>query len=108
MIWTGSRMTARQVVEALEGRGERSHRTIKTFLNRLVKKGAIGFVADGRSYTYFPLVSEAECIRSENESFLNRVHGGTLPGMLSSFLDARRLSQSEIRELRRILERKKE
>jgi BlaI family transcriptional regulator, penicillinase repressor len=107
-IWEGSRMTAGQVVEALAGRASWSPRTIKTLLGRLIKKGAIGFDASDRSYVYFPLITREECVRRENETFLARVHGGALPDMISSFLDAKNLSPEEIRELKRILDMKKE
>ncbi len=93
-------MTAGQVVRALFQDTPWMPRTIKTFLGRLVRKGAIGFTAAGRTYSYFPLVSEADCVRSENTSFLNRVHGGSLASLLSS------LSAKEIEELKRILDRK--
>jgi BlaI family penicillinase repressor len=107
-IWSLSPVTAGQVVDALSRTTKWKPRTIKTFLNRLVKKGAVGFRVDGRSYSYFPLVSEAECIRHENDSFLKRVHGGALKSLLSTFLDAGKLSPTEIEELRRILKSKKE
>ncbi len=107
-LWSHAPMSAGQVVKALSERSSWKPRTIKTFLSRLTKKGAVGYHESGRSYTYFPLVTEAECIRHENESFLNRVHGGALGSLLSSFLNTRKLSPAEIDELKRILNKKKE
>ncbi len=107
VLWSTSPLTAGQVVKALSAGTPWMPRTIKTFLGRLVRKGAIGFSIEGRTYCYFPLVSEADCVRSENESFLNRVHGGDLSKLLSSFMDARKLSPKEIEDLRRILDGKR-
>jgi BlaI family penicillinase repressor len=108
VLWSSSPLTAGQVVKALSQGTPWMPRTIKTFLGRLVRKGAIGFTTEGRTYSYFPLVAEADCVRSENDSFLNRVHGGALSSLLSSFLDARKLTTREIEELKRILDKKKE
>jgi len=107
VLWSTSPLTAGQVVKALSTGTAWMPRTIKTFLGRLVRKGAIGFSAEGRTYSYFPLVSEADCVRSENESFLNRVHGGELSRLLASFVEARTLSPKEKEDLRRILDGRK-
>ena len=45
IIWAEGPATAAQVVEKLAGRMGWSPRTVKTLLNRLLKKGAIGFEA---------------------------------------------------------------
>ncbi len=107
-IWSKGPMTASQVVNELSEKTSWNHRTIKTFLSRLVKKGALGVDKKNRTFTYYAIVPEAECVRIENETFLDRVHGGALQAMLASFLDARKFSPEEIAELKRILDKKKE
>ena len=42
-------------------------------LNRLVKKRAIGFRAEGKRYLYHPLLSRADCIRRESPVGCGRV-----------------------------------
>jgi BlaI family penicillinase repressor len=64
----------------------------------------VGFDDSNRSYSYFPLASEKDCVLEENRAFLDRVHGGELQAMLSSFLEAKRLKPEEIEELRRVLD----
>lgn len=82
-------------------------KTIKTFLNRLVNKGALDVRKDGRAYSYFPLVSEAECVDAASDSFLERVFGGSLKPMLAHFVEHKKLSSDEIQELKRLLEERK-
>jgi BlaI family penicillinase repressor len=104
VLWSHSPASSAEVVEALRKQKAWSVRTIKTFLGRLAKKGFVGFDDSSKSYSYFPLVSERDCVLEENEAFLERVHGGELQAMLSSFLDAKKLKSEDIEELRRVLD----
>lgn len=107
VLWASAPQTGNQVVEALADSTSWSPKTIKTLLNRLVKKKALGFKKQGRSYSYCPLVGEEDCARAETRSFLKRVYGGTLHPMLSNFLEEGHLTAEEIEELKRILDEKK-
>lgn len=106
VLWTRSPQTANEIIQALEPVTDWNPRTIRTLLNRLLKKKALGFRQNGRSYQYFPRVEETACRRAESRSFLRRVYGGALTPMLSAFLEEEELSADEIAELKRILDRK--
>ncbi len=106
VLWASAPQTGNQVVEALASSTAWSPKTIKTLLGRLVKKKALGFEKQGRSYSYYPLVGEEDCVRAETRSFLKRVYGGALQPMLAGFLEDESLSPEEIDELKRILDEK--
>jgi len=106
VLWAKSPLTANEVVDALSAATRWSDKTIKTLINRLTKKGALGFKRQGRMYLYHPRVEEADCARAEGRSFLRRVYGGALTPMLAAFLEEQSLSRSEIAELKRILDDK--
>ena len=106
LLWADSPATANKIVEQLSGTSSWKPKTIKTLLNRLVKKKALGYTKNGREYHYYPLVSRAECVRAESSSFLRRVHGGATKPMLAAFLENEELSQQGITELKNILEKK--
>ena len=107
ILWARSPLTAGEIIEALVASDSTWHpKTAKTLLNRLVKKKALGFRKEGRAYLYQPLVREAECVTDASESFLERVFGGSLTPMLAHFVQHRKLSAAEVRELKRLLERK--
>jgi len=108
VLWARSPMTANQVVEALSGVVDWQPKTIKTLLNRLVSKQALGFQKTGRAYHYYPLVDEQRCARAERRSLLTRVYGGAMKPMLAEFLEDSDLSPEEIADLRRILDEKEE
>ena len=108
VIWAKAPCSAGEIIAALTGRDATWHpKTVKAFLNRLVKKGALGFRKEGRAYRYRPLVQEEQCVDAASESFLERVFGGSLKPMLAHFVERKKLSEAEIRELRRVLEEEK-
>lgn len=108
VLWGKSPLPAQDIIQALSTREKWHPKTVKTLLNRLVKKGALGFSKDGRAYLYRPLVTESECVATESESFLERVFGGSLKPMFAHFAETRKLSSSEIAELKRLLKKSEE
>lgn len=108
LLWKTDSLTSEKIIESLLEYNNWSHQTIKTFITRLIKKGAIGYKKTGRIYNYYPLVSEDECIKSENEFFIKRVYNGALNMLFTKFLEEENLSIDEIEELENILKDKKE
>jgi BlaI family penicillinase repressor len=49
-------------------------------------------------------VRESECVAAASESFLDRVFGGSLKPMLAHFVERRKLSAAEVKELKELLE----
>jgi BlaI family penicillinase repressor len=78
-------------------------KTVKTLIARLVKKGAISVKDKDRVYQYHPLLKESDCIIEESQSLLDRLFGGSLAPMVAHFIENKKLSKKEIRELTRIL-----
>jgi BlaI family transcriptional regulator, penicillinase repressor len=103
VLWTASPVTANEVATQLAGRRDWSERTVKTLLNRLVKKRALAFEAQGKRYLYRPAVKRDQCIRAESRSFASRVFGGAVGPMLVQFVHEADLTPQEIEELQRIL-----
>ncbi len=106
-VWDRAPVTTNDVVDALTAASDWKPKTVMTLLNRLVKKRALGFVKRGRVYEYRPLVRQEDCARLEGQSFLQRVYGGQLKPMLAGFLRQARLSDDDIKELKRILDERK-
>ena len=104
VLWAQTPCSAGQIIEALTRQDSTWHpKTVKAFLTRLVRKGALGFKKEGRAYFYRPLVKEEDCVAAASESFLERVFGGSLTPMLAHFVERKKLSEEEIRELRHVL-----
>ncbi|MCF7957425.1 MAG: BlaI/MecI/CopY family transcriptional regulator [Phycisphaerae bacterium] len=101
--------TANEVMEALGDKTQWNHRTCKTLISRLVTKKVLGYEQEGRTYHYYPKVSQEECVRAETQSFINRVLDdtkSTLKPMLAAFLEDPQLSKDDIDELKKIIDKK--
>lgn len=110
VVWTHAPCTANQVVETLSETADWKPKTIRTMINRLVNKKAIGYEIDEKdkkTYHYFALASEAECVKAESQSFLKRVFDGSPTILLANFIKECELSQEDIDKLRQILDGKK-
>jgi len=103
VLWKTSPRTANEIVEELTGNTRWKRETIRTLINRLVQKKALGFEKKGRQYNYFPHLTEAEGIKAEAESFVKRIGGGSIEPMLAAFVEEKQLSPEKIARLKRIL-----
>lgn len=104
VVWSQAPCSAGDIIAALQQTDASWHpRTVKAFLNRLVRKGVLGFKKEGRAYLYRPLLRREECVDAASDSFLERVFGGSFKPMLAHFVQRDKLSADEIRELRRLL-----
>jgi len=106
VIWRNSPLTAQDVVDKLAEPRDWSPRTVKTMLNRLVKKKALRFERQGRVYSYYAIVSREVCVAAQSASFLNRVFSGSVAPLMAHFVEHHRLSKKDIEELKRILEQR--
>ncbi|MGB7159470.1 MAG: BlaI/MecI/CopY family transcriptional regulator [Tepidisphaeraceae bacterium] len=110
VVWAASPepVTANEIVARLDASTDWKDKTIKTMLNRLVNKGALGYEADGKRYLYKPKVARDACVRLQSRSFLSRVFGGATGAALLHFVEEHDLTPAEIEHLRRVLARRKE
>lgn len=109
IIWMYQSVTANKIIEELKDKTDWKPKTIKTLISRLLKKKAIDYIQNSREYIYIPIVSENECKKEENKSFLKKVYDNTLRTMLVNFIEQNELTNDEIEELKKLLdERKKE
>jgi BlaI family penicillinase repressor len=103
IIWAHSGITSTNIIQELKDKSDWKPTTVKSLINRLLTKKAIGFNKLGNEYSYFPLVSEEEYIKEESQSFINRVFNGSIKSMLLTFVESKEISEDEIDELKNIL-----
>jgi BlaI family penicillinase repressor len=106
VLWTRSPLPAMEIIQALAGTEDWHPNTVKTLLSRLHKKKALGVEKQKNLYLYRPLVSEADCVKTESDSFLHRVFGGAVKPLLVHFVQKQSLSSEDLDELRKILRQK--
>lgn len=105
IIWKKPNITANNIIEQLEDKTEWKPNTVKTLINRLLNKKAIGFNKEGKEYYYYALVEEESYINAESSSFLNKVFNGSVSSMVLNFVKNKKISDKEIEELKDILDK---
>jgi BlaI family penicillinase repressor len=105
VLWEKSPLTVKEVIEILSKKTAWKSETIRTLVNRLTKKKAIDFEKKGRRHYFYPLLSQEECVKAEADSFLARSGAALLKPILTRFIEKEQLSDEEIAELQRILEK---
>jgi predicted transcriptional regulator len=78
--------------------------TVKSLLNRLLKKKAIKADRDGRRYLYTALLSREKYVSQESKGLLDRLFGGRVAPLVVHFSEQRRLSKKDVAELRKLLQ----
>lgn len=104
VLWKSHPKTCETIVSELAGDYEWQEATIKTLINRLLKKGAIRSEKDGRRFLYSPVLTREEWLSSESESMLDRLFGGKLAPLVAHFGSQKKLSKHEIEELKALIE----
>lgn len=101
-VWQADDQTPAEILSRIEV-GNRSHRTLRTLLNRLVEKGAVAVCVDGSKHLYSSAVSRETCVRMVAKSFSKRF-AGSMQSMLLHFVESEALTDEELKELQQRLE----
>jgi BlaI family penicillinase repressor len=104
IIWRTSPIATEDVVAALAHRTQWQEPTLKSLLNRLLKKGAISAERDGRRYLYSPVLRRDHWLAAESKGFLDRLFDGRVAPLVSYFSQQKRLTKKDIAELKRLIE----
>jgi BlaI family transcriptional regulator, penicillinase repressor len=104
VLWRKSPLATEDVMAALEPNGKWQETTVKTLLNRLLKKGAVSARKDGRRYLYSPVLTRKEWLSEASTGLLNRLFGGRVAPLVAHFSQQRKLSKKDIADLKRLID----
>lgn len=98
--------SANDIVEAAQQENDWTASTIRTLINRLVKKKAISHTHNKNAYVYYPLINQKDTVKEEVASFFKRVFGKGLSPLIVNFLQEEELSKEDVDELKALLDDK--
>jgi BlaI family penicillinase repressor len=107
VLWDKHPLAAYDIIKALEPDEAWHPNTVKTLLNRLVKKKALAVEKYKNLFLYSPALKEADCVQAESQSFLERFFGGDVRPLLVHFAENKQLTAEDLKELQKILRQKK-
>lgn len=103
VLWRGKHMHADEVVAALVSQHDWQETTVKTLLNRLLKKGAISAEKEGRRYLYSAVLKREQWVATESKSMIDRLFGGRIAPLVAHFGKQRKMSKADLDELKRLV-----
>src|SRR5947209_5597762 len=102
-LWRRAPMTAEDIMaEVASGQGW-SEGTVKTLINRLLKKGVVAADKDGRRYLYQPVLQREAYVAAESQGLLDRLFEGRVAPLVSHFSKSRKLTPQDIEELKALI-----
>lgn len=107
LLWEAPR-TMMELVNILCETQSWSKSTVTTMVRRMTEKGLVDYDTDGRTKLFRVAVSREDVVAQETDSLLNRAYRGSLGLLLSTMVNSKRLSKSDIDELYSILQQAEE
>jgi BlaI family penicillinase repressor len=103
-LWRRRPLTVEEIVAAVaESQGWREA-TVKTLIQRLLKRKAIKSERIEGRVRYSPVIERADYVQAESQGLLDRLFGGSLTPLVAHFAEHRTLKPHEIKRLRRLLD----
>lgn len=103
IIWENEPLSSGQLVKFCEDKLQWKKSTTYTILRRVCERGLFkneeGMVSSN--------VTKQEFLSNKTEQFIEETFQGSLPGFIAAFTSNRKLSDEEVEELKKLIERSK-
>ncbi|MDP7014992.1 MAG: BlaI/MecI/CopY family transcriptional regulator [Pirellulaceae bacterium] len=107
VLWGDAPALARDVQTALAEEGRELAKTsVITTLNTMVDKRYLTRRSQGNTYLFSPLISEEDVAERVLGDVVDRVFDGSTSAVLLKLFEVQDVDQEELKELRRIINRK--
>lgn len=106
VLWRQGPRDAEEIVAALADSQAWSTTTVRTLLDRLVRKGAVAKAKhEGKRIVFSPLVERSDYTHAESKGLIDRLYEGRLGPLFAQFSERERLSDEDLAELKSIIAR---
>jgi len=107
IVWKSSPQTVRIIRDQLAKAGrESAHTSVITMLNIMYQKGYLDKKKEGKSYLFWPIVSEADVSQKMLGDMVARVFDGSAKSLVLNLIDGEEIDESELLELRKLINQK--
>ncbi len=106
-VWDLEPCTAPTVQESLQSEKRWAYTTVKTMMDRMVKKGLLNTEKIRNLYLYSSAVTQAQARKSEITRTLKRAFDGTFTPMMQFLIENDQLSEEEYSHLEKLIKKRK-
>lgn len=104
VVWDQGEVTVRKVQETLRSQRDLAYTSVLTMMQVLERKGFVTSRRVGRANVYSASVSRARFGLRGAVEIVNSFFAGSVPAMLSHFVDTDRLSRDDLNKLRELVD----
>ncbi|MCE5229859.1 BlaI/MecI/CopY family transcriptional regulator [bacterium] len=108
VVWEKKEVVVRDVFEALSAKEGWAQPTVRTMMERLVKKGLLRHKKIGPVYLYKPGVSHDRALMHSFRAMAARVTEGNLASLFNHAVESGEISDKELAELEDLIRKRKE
>ena len=102
-LWSQGPLTAEEIVQTVGPAQQWGEATVKTLINRLLKKKALASERSGGRALYRPLVTREAYVTGESQGLLDRLFGGQIAPLVAHYAQHRALSSEEVARLKALI-----
>jgi predicted transcriptional regulator len=102
-LWRGKPLSPEEIIARVGPANGWAAGTVKTLINRLLKKRAIAGSKEKGGYLYRPLISRADYVSDESQGLLDRLFKGEVAPLVAHFAEHRQLTPKDIRKLKALI-----
>ncbi|MDB5459383.1 MAG: BlaI/MecI/CopY family transcriptional regulator [Caulobacteraceae bacterium] len=103
-LWRRGALSADELIEDVGAREAWGGATVKTLINRLLKKKAVRSQRLDGKVRYAPVLQRADYVQRESQGLLDRLFEGNLTPLVAHFAEHRKLKPDEVERLKKLLE----
>ncbi len=100
--------TVRQILENWPPASVPGYTTVLKKLQVMEEKGLVRHQPQGKTYTYFPMVSRREVSRGKIGDLITTIFGGDRLGLTAAFLEEADFTAGELEQVRKLIEEMKD
>ena len=107
ILWKSSPLPVSSIRDQLADAGrDTAHTSVITILNIMVTKGYVDKKKEGKTYQFWPIVSEDQISQLMVGDMVDRLFDGSAKRLALNVLDTESLERADLVELRKLINRK--
>ena len=107
LLWDESPLGATEIFERIPADRDWTLATVKTFLSRLVTKGAVTAEPQGRRFLYSPAIDRESVAARQADRLVDRLFGGRVSPLVAQLAEQRPIDAEDLAELEALIRRLK-
>ena len=107
LLWDESPLGATEIFERVPADRDWTLATVKTFLSRLVTKGAVTAESQGRRFLYSPAIERESVAARQADRLVDRLFGGRVSPLVAQLAEQRQIDPEDLAELEALIRRLK-